>query len=179
MSNPEIFVEYDLTLADFRAMLRHLGTRARPPATWRRIYFVASVFCVSVLLGFLRDEIDRTSLFIGALLASVAIGTYALLYRAQVARRFSPTAGGFLLRRYAISLDAEFIHVETALSSEKVRWFPGLLVEETPTHIFIVLDAIAAFCIPRTAFADLVSAARFVEFARSRIAMTPVAGSDL
>ena len=100
MTKPEFSLEFDLTAADFAAMLRHLSAGTRPSMTKPGVFLVASGFVASFVLRFFGVELDLGTFAFGALVAALVIFVFAGSYKAQLARRCIPKPGGYLLGRH-------------------------------------------------------------------------------
>lgn len=178
MTNPDFSLEFDLTAADFTAMLRHLNAGARPSMTKPGIVLVASGFVASLVLGFLGVELDLRTFAFGMMVSAGVILLFAASYQAQLARRCTPKPGGYLLCRHRIAVDADALVIETPLYQSKISWFPAMRVEETSTHVFITFDVASAGSIPKTAFQSPAHATRFMDFVRARVAASAAQTTD-
>lgn len=178
MTNPEFLLEFELTTADFAAMLRHVNAGARPSMTKPGVVLVVSAFVTSLVLGFFGVKLDVRTFAFGALFAALAVLVLAKSYQSQLARRCIPKPGGYLLARHRVAADADALIIETPFYQSKISWFPAMRVEETATHVFITFDVAAAGCVPKTAFRDSAHAKRFIEFVKARVAASAAQATE-
>jgi hypothetical protein len=161
------FVEFELELADYQAMLRYACGRGAV----RSVGFVGKLpavvlggFVVGLGIAFLRRD---PSAFVAGLFVPFLL---ILLSVRSTQQRLRPRPGGAVLCRYRLQLDDAGMHVETPLWSSHFSWTGILAVDETAAYCFLRLDTAAAHAIPKRAFADAGAAARFVSFAREHAA---------
>lgn len=73
------------------------------------------------------------------------------------------------LGRHQIELDETGFHVEGRAGRSFIRWSGVVEVLEVEAHVFLYVDRMMAYVIPKRAFASAGECARFVEFARRHV----------
>jgi hypothetical protein len=156
-------LQFELSLADYQAMSRQLYAR-KPIQSVANMLLVWLVMMIVVSFG---TWIYPGMGFVWGMLAGI------LLVVANALRtylRLRPMPNGALLCQYLVQLSDDRIHLETPGWTTDMLWKGVLSVEETPKHCFLRIDSIAAYVIPKRAFASDESAHQFVAFARERVA---------
>lgn len=172
-------LEFDLTRDDYAAL-----TFARSPSatvTRRRWLLLAVLLTlVAALMGLLTFLTGGTAwvddapllrpllYLIGAALGAFA-AVSALVAGLRVWVRRLPRDDGATLGRHQIELEEAGFHVEGRSGRAFVRWSAVVEVLEVEAHVFLYVDRMMAYVIPKRAFATAGDCARFVEFARSHV----------
>ncbi|MBI3201482.1 MAG: YcxB family protein [Myxococcales bacterium] len=172
-------LEFDLTRDDYAAL-----TFARSPgtvATRKRWLLLAGllslVALLMALLTFLTGGtawLDDAPLLRPLLyLIGGSLGAFALVSALVAGLRLwvrrLPRDDGATLGRHQIELCEEGFHVEGRSGRAFVRWSAVVELLEVEAHVFLYVDRMMAYVIPKRAFASPGECARFVDFAKKHV----------
>jgi YcxB-like protein len=162
----KIAVQYDVSLEDYRAMSAHLCSPAQlkaAPERWIKWALMGGIVIWATSAG-------RAALpvLIGMALALIGAAAYFVAIRARAQALFVPRPNGYILCHYDIELTERGISTATPYWTGETRWSGVLRVDDTPGYVYLVFDPVAAYGIPKAAFADPQAAEKFVAFARER-----------
>jgi hypothetical protein len=88
----------------------------------------------------------------------------------RFARAATPSDRGAFLGPRRTSIDGSGVREESAHHNSLTTWHGVLAVEETPAHVFLMIDRFAGYIIPKRAFAAPAALDEFLSFARKRAA---------
>lgn len=171
-------VSFELTRDDYAALS---FARSPSPMLSKTRWLVLAALCgaVLVLMGLLSwltgglEWLDETPLLRPLLYAAgVCLGALvalALLLRALRAwvRRL-PREDGATLGPHELSLDEAGLRVTGRSGHSFVAWPAIVEIRETGDHLFLYVDRMMAYVVPKRAFASPAECASFAEFARAR-----------
>lgn len=178
-------VRFELTRDDYAAL-----TFARAPssAQMRRRFLVLGVLLtlVVLLLGLLTlltgdlSFVDRAPLLRPLSYATAAtLAAFFLLSLALVGvRRWVrsvPRDDGALLGVHELELSDAGFTVEGRAGRSFVRWSAVVELRETESHVFLFVDRMLAYVVPKRAFSDRDACAHFVTYVRGHTRANPAA----
>ncbi len=171
-------VSFELTRDDYAALTFH---RAPPhPLTRQRLLVLA------LLLGLMVGLMGLLTLFHGSLAwieeapllrpllwaIGVAVGAFlalsALLWALRVWIRRLPRDDGATLGEHTLEVGEEGFHVEGRSGRSFVKWSAVVEVRETSNHVFLFVDRMLAYVVPKRAFPSGAECASFVDHAKAR-----------
>jgi len=159
---------FTATRADMAAFQRFVTGRirasVRTPLYWL-VLVLAAVLAGSLLAGAFGVRVDPASAAVVALLVPVIWWPLSRLYRLAAA----PGERGSLVGPRIVSLSAEGVRQEAPLHHGFTAWAGVLEVVQTRTHLFLMTDTLAAYVVPRRAFADDAGCRAFASFASQRM----------
>jgi hypothetical protein len=164
-------VQYDLSLADFRAMTLHLCSPQQLRSGHSRWIFLASVGAVALIAT--RYHRDGLIFLSGMFVACIGLFAYFRSVQSRSQALCAPRQNGYVLCHYSLTLSERGVGVTTPYWNGETRWSGVIAADETDQHIFLQYDTTAASVIPKSAFATPADAARFLAYARERMS-TPV-----
>lgn len=160
-------VKFELTPEDYRALQVYLCA-PRSPRARRKTYIVV----IGAAIGLLASRVlgrEGLPFLVGAVFALVMNFVYMRRSQARVQARLFPKPNGYILCQHDISLDETGIVVVTPYWTGKTLWSGAFSVDQTGDHVFLRLDAPAAYAIPKAAFASQMAEEDFVSFANEQI----------
>ncbi|MCC6899429.1 MAG: YcxB family protein [Polyangiaceae bacterium] len=172
-------LEFDLTRDDYAAL-----AFARSPSASRvrqRWGLLAVLLCLVALLMALltfltggTEWLDDTPLLRPLLyLIGGSLGAFALVSALVAGLRLwvrrLPRDDGATLGRHQIELADDGFHVEGRSGRAFVRWSAVVELREVEAHVFLYVDRMMAYVIPKRAFASPGECARFVAFAKQHV----------
>lgn len=164
---PQQVVNFELSLDDYHAMLRHVCS---PGRSERRLWFGAVFLASFSMAVFGRDG--------RVLLVGMVVGFLLMLVRGlRTQRRLRPRSGGAVLCCYDVQLRQGGVRVETPNWASDVPWHGILAVEETATHCFLRVDAASVYTIPNRSFANGEAMRQFIDVARDCMSRVRIAGN--
>lgn len=176
-------LEFDLTRDDYAAL-----TFARSPSTSvvrkRWLLLAGLLTAAALLMGALTlltggtEWLDDAPLLRPLLyLIGGTLGAFALLSALVAGLRLwvrrLPREDGATLGRHQIELSETGFHVEGRSGRAFVRWSAVVELLEVEAHVFLYVDRMMAYVIPKRAFAGSGECDRFVDFARKHIRVRP------
>jgi hypothetical protein len=159
-------VTFDLELRDYRAMAAFVCAPARTHSKW--VLWVIVPFLTFLTVGIALLFVQSVLSFVGGMLAVLFlfwIAIKVLVPRAQ--RRLEPSAHGTILCEYKVTLSDQGVDIRTPHWDTLTRWSGIVSVDETPEHVFLKIDAAAAYAVPVRAFADDDARRRFLSLAKA------------
>ncbi len=156
-------VAFVLELADHKAMTAHIC--APLTANWNRLG-VLIVLAVPVGVIASRFVTSPTSFLLGMAAMAVLLWAVIKVVAAGARRRLEPTPGGCILCQYRLALSPEGVDIQTPHWQSLTRWPAIVAIEETVDHVFFKIDTIAAYTVPKRAFANVEAQRQFVDAAR-------------
>ena len=165
-----IQVQFETTPADIQAfqkfaasLVRGFTSKASLGFSWRSMVLGVPVgillFIAAKLLRF-TFHMPTALVLAGVFLAFWWWASWSLARATPPAER-----GAFLVRRQ-VSLDENGIREQSAEHKHYSTWQGVLSVEETPDHVFLMIDRFAGYIVPKRAFSDAAQLGEFVAFAR-------------
>jgi hypothetical protein len=162
-------VTYTLELRDHRAMTAFVCAPASDQSKRLRWLIVPAPFLLTV--GVASQLVESVSSFVLGILALLFWLWVAIKFmRPRAQRMLEPTTGGTILCEYQLTLNADGVEIRTQHWDSLTRWSGVVSVDETPDHVFLRIDNVAAYTVPRRAFPDEDALRRFVSVARAHIA---------
>jgi hypothetical protein len=162
-----ISVQYDLSLADFRAMTLYLCSPQRLKSGSDRWIFLAAVGTIAVIANVYRR--DGLIFLSGMFVACIVLFAYFRTVQSRSQTLYAPRQNGYVLCHYSLTLSETGIAVVTPQWNGETRWSGLVAAGETAQHVFLQYDTTAAHAIPKSAFAASADAARFLAYARDRM----------
>lgn len=167
-------VTFRYTEDDMRALARRIPWHKRWEALWWVLLFaligMLTASIAPVMFGFWAALVIGWTLF--------AIGVFTLLVRVFV---IPPSARIDVSQVTPITmrLHEDFWQTGGAIARTRRDWLAIRRIDETSRRIFLFIEPLRAFVIPKSAFASESAAAAFLEFARRRVAIAqrPPAGN--
>lgn len=154
-------VTFELEPSDYRALVEHMSAPVKRAGRWVMLIGIGAVSFIGVVIA--RSKPGYTVAMIMLALLVLLIGLRSVLQRAT-----QPLARGSILTRYELTLREVGVDIRTPQWQTLVAWSSILAVEETSQHIFLRLDRMAAYVIPKRALADAAALQAFLEVARAR-----------
>lgn len=158
LETAEQSVQFELGLADYHAMLKHVCA-VGSPGLERLVGFVV-VFAVSFVVALLGYDSRG---FVAGVLVGILLMVLKVL-RAQ--RRLTPQPGRALLCRYDVRIAPAGVHLQTPNWTSDTSWRAILAVEETPAYCFFRVDTASVYTVPKRAFPNDQAMRNFIDFAR-------------
>jgi hypothetical protein len=145
-------VTFDLELKDHQALLAHIC--APPKRATRLLQFgvVGGVFVAACAASLVVQSVDSFLLGMVAVSLLLAVATRALM-RARTAQ-LVPTSGGSILCHDELALTDDGVKITTPFWRSIHQWEGVVAVEEAADHVFLKVDTVAAYTVPRRAFAS-------------------------
>lgn len=161
-------VKFTLEPQDYKAMVAHIcaPVTKRSKGWSKALSFVVTL--IASLVAF-RYVDSFGSFALGMLFTSVLILAIAKLAIAGARKDLQPLAGGSLCCEHTVALTADGIDARTPHWHTLHRWSGVLAIEQVPEYAFIRIDNVAAYTIPKRAFADEGAFQRFVDTARAHL----------
>lgn len=171
-------VSFELTRDDYAALTFH---KASPPRmTRQRLLVLALLLGVMVgLMGLLTllhgglAWVDEAPLLRPLLWAiGIAVGAFvaisALLWALRLWVRRLPRDDGATLGEHTLEVDEDGFHVEGRSGRAFVKWSAIVEVRETNEHLFLFVDRMLAYVVPKRAFTSADECAAFADYVRAR-----------
>ncbi len=171
-------VSFELTRDDYAALTFHKAPS--PRMTRQRLLVLALLLGLMVgLMGLLTllhgglAWIDEAPLLRPLLwVIGIAVGAFvalsALLWALRVWVRRLPREDGATLGEHTLEVGEEGFHVEGRSGRSFVKWTAVVEVRETREHVFLFVDRMLAYVVPKRAFASTAECASFVDHAKAR-----------
>jgi hypothetical protein len=145
-----IVVDVELNPADWDALQRHLLSRFRRQMPMRQLVLNAVLGAIPALtvlyfLSFLGDQVPLLAIVAGVLVATFSL--MMLARRARTANRPTPQSSTWAPTRFEI--DATGIRVTREHQVGLVDWRGIQSVDETEGHVFVPLDRLLAYMVPK------------------------------
>lgn len=145
-----IVVDVELTPADWDALQRHLLGRFRRQMPWRHYVLNAVLGAIPTItilyfLSLLHGRVPAFAIVVGVLV--VIFSVMMLARRARSANRPTPQSSSWAPTRFEI--DATGVRVTRAHQVGVVDWCGIESVDETEEHVFLPLDRLLAYVIPK------------------------------
>ncbi len=162
-------LSFTLERRDHKALTAHLcaPVNARAKRLGRWLGPVAVVMAAVVAAQFLESLV---SFLLGILFITILLWAFIKFVNAGAQRQLEPAVGGAILCQYQFTLNADGVDMVTPFWSSQTRWGGILAVEETVEHVFFRIDSVAAYTIPKRAFANPEALLQFVTEATARVA---------
>lgn len=165
-------ITYENTPEDAVAFSKYHSDNSPTVRQARRFYTLAVPASVMILFLCLphRAEVSKTSRLIKASLygACSAVAYLALSYssqRRQTRRLYAEGENRAIFGRREMAIDESGLVEKTEFSETWLSWMAVERVVETDKHLFILVSALSAYIIPKTALTE-VDAELFVSTAR-------------
>lgn len=161
-------VRFTLEQRDYAAMAAHLCA----PVVARSKSSSRALSVAGVLIGslFAFRYVDSFGSFaLGLLFAAGLFMVVIKLSVAGVRKEMQPTAGGSILCEYDVALTPDGVDTRTPHWHTLHRWSGVIAIDQVPEYAFVRIDAVAAYAIPKRAFADDLAFQRFVDAARAHL----------
>jgi hypothetical protein len=107
-----------------------------------------------------------------AIATILTIGLGLFLIQSHMARRMQKRMWdpkGLFLRPHDITVSSQGISLKSDVTELKCDWQAFLRVEETPTHLFLYIERVMAYIVPKREFATPEEASRFRTIVRANI----------
>lgn len=124
---------------------------------------IAILFCVGLSFGLMGFSLDTPTVI-------AAAGIFGVLWvyiQWQSVRVTVLSERGAFLGQRQTSLDDVGIREQSANHTFLTTWDGVLGVEETPAHVFMMIDRCAGYVVPKRAFANSAQLGEFLAFARA------------
>ena len=169
---PMIRVQFETTIADWHAYQRHiLGNirgftgKAAMGLSWRPIVLGAPIGLVVVVVLEVFDLSFHTPT---AAITALVLVMFFEFFRRRATSALAPAADGIIIGPRDTSIDDDGV-MEQATNHRVFTAWPGVhSVDETDDHVFVMVDRVAGYMVPKRAFRDSSEAAAFMAFARAR-----------
>lgn len=162
-----IQIQFETQADDFLAFQRFVASslqgRNKASGSW-----ILVCVCTGVVLG-ASGFTESLHWPTAAALGSFFIGV-SLFVRWQLTRASVPSEGGAILGRRRLTLDDRGVRDESTNHDAVTAWRGVLAIEETPTHVFLMIDRFAAYIVPKRAFQDAAQLGNFLTFAKQHVA---------
>lgn len=168
-----IHVQFETTAADWRAFQRYAVAAVRGftgkaslGLSWRPMVLgipVGILLVVGAQLLAFRFHIPT---------AAVIVCTFVLFwgfFRWRFAGALTPASGGALIGPRHISLDENGVAEESTNHRHQSTWSGVISVGETGEHVFLMVDRLAGYIVPKRAFRDSSGLEAFLVFARTHV----------
>lgn len=165
-----IHVQFETNAADWRAFQRNAlaGVRGFTGKASLRLSWRPIVLGIPVgLLLFLGMQLFAFRLHTPT--AAVIVGIFLLFwgfFRWRFASALTPAAEGGLIGPRHLALDENGVVEESRNHKHQSTWSGIVSVEETGEHVFLMVDRVAGYIVPKRAFRDSSGLEAFVTFAR-------------
>jgi hypothetical protein len=160
-------VAFELTLDDYQAFQVYACRPVKRPP-WPFLLLLVLVTVATVVTA-LRLVASRDSFMVGFFVANAVVGGYSLLIVRRARGISEPMPNGCILCRQEYWVEDEGLRQRTPHWDGVTRWSGILRVEETEHHLFLMLDRVMAYIVPKRAFASPADAASFAERVRARL----------
>jgi hypothetical protein len=159
-----IRVQFETMAADFKALQQFAVATAKKsaPSSWR---LIAILFCAGLSFGLMGFSVHTPTVVF-------ATGTFAAIWlyiRWQYASVIVPSERGSVLGPRQTSVDETGVREQSANHTFVTAWDGVLGVEETPTHVFVMVDRLAGYIVPKRAFDNAAQLGEFLTFVRTRV----------
>lgn len=165
-------IEVDLTMEDFRAftaLIQRGGRRHGNKATRIRlalVWFGAVMLVAALHVVFGVDlQID---LFSAGVTAVFLIALLIVIVR-PARDRAMPVEGGTVLGHHTYELSDDGIRTFSKYTESLVRWGGVRGLQETPTHLFVMIDRNAALMVPKRHIATQEDLESLKQLVRNRV----------
>jgi len=172
-------VSYELTRDDYAA----LTFAKAPPRRTTRLRLLVLGVLIGVVLGLMAlltwltgglawiDDLPgfRLLLWVTASVLAAFLALTALLAGLRLWVRRLPRDDGATLGRHELEVGEDGLHVEGRSGRAFVRWSAIVELRETDEHVFLYVDRMLAYVVPKRAFGDGAELERFLGLARARI----------
>ena len=168
-----IHAQFETTALDWSAFRRYAVASVRGFTGKASLGFSWRSIVVGMPVGILI--VVATQLFpfrIHVPTAAVFVGTFMLFltfFSWRLARALTPTAGGALIGHRHILLDEQGVTEESTSHRHQSAWLGIVSVGETRDHVFLMVDRLAGYIVPKRAFLDSSELEAFLAFARIRV----------
>jgi hypothetical protein len=161
-------ITFNLELPDHRAMTAFVcGPRGGPS---KRVRWVVAPLAVFFTVGIASQFVESVPSFILGMLALLFWLWVVIKFLVPLAqRKFEPIPGGTILCEYQLTITPNGVDIRTPHWDALTRWSGVVSIDETPDYVFLRLDNVAAYTVPRRAFADDDARACFVSAARAHL----------
>ena len=168
-----IQAQFETTPADIQAFqrfavssVRGFTGKASLGLSWRSIVLGIPVGIAVIIAGnLLRFTFD----FPTAVVCAAIYFSFWGYARWRFARALPPAERGSLLGPRQTSLDEDGVREESPNHKHQSHWRGILSVEETGEHVFLMIDSIAGYIVPKRAFPDSERLRDFLTFAREHV----------
>jgi hypothetical protein len=162
-----IQIQFETQADDFLAFQRFVASSLQGRNKAGRWWILVCV-CTGVVLGatgFTESLHWPTAVALAAFF--IVVWGWA---RWQLTRASVPSEGGAILCRRQITLDDIGVRDKSTNHDAVTTWRGVLAIEETPTHVFLMIDRFAAYIVPKRAFQDAAQLGGFLTFAKQHVA---------
>ena len=150
-------VEAELTAQDYEAFFLIATRRAfAGGGTYRvgvRYWLIFTLgFVAWIAFGSLFPSFFHSSSLTQAFVLLAAYIAFSIFWRRRSRRAMSPEQGGVLLGSHTFSLTPEGFEDRGTFSYSLTKWPAVRAIEETPEHLFVFIDKMAAHIVPKRCF---------------------------
>lgn len=141
-------IQTEITLADYRAYMRSVLQASTPHPAVRLMVFGMLIAIPFVMFEFARDREQMLDLMVGFL-----VGWLGLFFISRLrAGKLVPAPDGTILGRKTLSITKEGVRQTSDRADGFYQWSAVRKLMVTREHIFLMLDNIAGFIVPRRSF---------------------------
>ena len=161
-------VKFTLGPTDYKALTAYVCGPVTKQS--KRLSSVLSFSGVSIASLVAFRYVDSFSSFaFGILFVSVLLIGVVKLATAGTRKALQPRVGGSIFCEHEVELTSDGVQARTPHWHTLHRWAGVIAIDQLPEYLFIRVDSVAAYTVPKRAFVDELAFQRFVDAAKAHL----------